>query len=457
MSAAPGIAHRLVQRQSLAPGLAESLRLLALPGVELARAIEAALEANVMLDRGEAEAPLDPTPDAASDTPLASEQSRPASRADGAFPEDNEAEAEDLRTHLTAQLVLEHFSVREFAAAEVVIDALDEDGYLRTSNAALAASLEDLDPPATHAEIETAIRHVQNLEPTGIAARNAAECLLLQLAERPRETPGYGCAETLLHNHFAALARGDAAALAKLAGSTPTETHAALALIHGLDPHPGYCYSTARIEYLLPELTARRAAAGWRVEINAAVSPRLYVNEAYAGWLATNRDADGAQTLATQLDEARLLVANLAQRRETLLRVGQALADRQTGFLATGPQALLPLTMRTLAEALELHESTISRAVQGKSIDCPRGVIPLRHFFSASVSHSSEDGGQASRAIQAQIGALIAAENPTAPLSDAALANVLAGDGVRVARRTVTKYREALGLASTRERRRPAR
>ncbi|MGH8226025.1 MAG: RNA polymerase factor sigma-54 [Gammaproteobacteria bacterium] len=461
MSPAPRLAPGLSQRLSLAPALTESLRLLAMPGFELARAIEAALEANVMLER------VEPTPEPAPDSAAAVKDDLPHLAAtfgwaclpdnDGMSDEAGAPEEEDLRRHLGAQLALERLSARDRSIAEVVIDALDEDGYLRVTNEALAETLADLTPPPGATEIEMIVHFVQRMAPAGVAARDARECLLLQLAERARETPGLDLAGKLVRDHFAELARANETALARLTGRDAIETRAALALIHDLDPHPGYRFDATRIEYLLPELIARRGARGWQVEINPAVTPRLRVNETYTSWLAAHRGSAGAEPLAAQLEEANALIASLDQREQTLIRVGKSLVATQAAFLDAGPPALVALTMREVAAQIGMHESTVSRTVQGKSIATPRGVIPLRHFFSAAVSNINGEETQAAGAVQARIRELIAGENPAAPLSDAALASALDASGVRVARRTVAKYREALGFASTRERRRPGR
>ncbi|MGH8161543.1 MAG: RNA polymerase factor sigma-54 [Gammaproteobacteria bacterium] len=448
MNRAPGLVAGLSLRPGLASGLAESLRLLALPGIELAHAIDDVLATNVLLERSEPA-----TPPEMEFAPLGNGSSRASAQSDL---DESEAAIDDLRGHLSAQIILERLSDRDFVIAEVIVDALDDDGYLRLTNAALAEAVDDaLEPPPGEAEIEAVVHRVQHLDPTGVAARDPAECLLLQLAERSLDTPGLACAQMLLRDHFQALARGDDVALARLTGHSSGDVRASLDLIHRLDPHPGFRYSATHIEYLVPELIARRIDGDWRVEANPAVSPRLYVNRDYADWLAAHRGEPDATPLAAQLEEARLLIANLAQRKDTLLKIGQALVERQAAFLDSGPAGLTPLTMRELATELGLHESTVSRAVQGKSIACPRGTLVLRHFFSTAVSKLTQGGGLAAAAVQARIGQLIAAENPAAPLSDAALVAALAAEGTQVARRTVTKYREALGLTSTRERKRP--
>lgn len=446
-SARQGLATGLTQRLNLAPGLTESLRLLSLPGAELALEIENALEENIMLEREE--------PPAGPDVP-------PGADGPGTQPpvqaiEEMHFAEEDLRTHLVAQVSLANFSARDRAIADTIIDALDEDGYLRFPDAALLDALPELDPAVGTAELEMVIRRIQLLDPTGVAARDCPECLLLQLAELPEDTEARSCAQILLRDHFRELGRGRVKNLARRTGVGTDEARAALALIQSLDPRPGYRYSTARIEYLMPELLAWRDETGWRVALNPAVAPRLRVNTDYTRCLS-RRKGSGEEALLHQAQTARALVSSLASRRETLLRVGAALVQHQAAFLDSGPTRLSPLTMRDIAAELDLHESTVSRAVQGKSITTPRGTIPLRHFFSATVSNvATGRGGTASRAVQAHIKALIAKEDPAAPLSDAALAATLAENGIHVARRTVAKHREALGLASTRERRRPGR
>lgn len=463
MSLAPRLAPGLSQRQTLAPRLSESLRLLALPTLDLAQTLERALESNPMLERleGADEAvPLDGLEHGGDGEALEAWErldwsSAPAAREVPETAEDPEPAA-GLRQYLIGQLVLERFSDRDYAIALVIVDALDDDGYLREPVETLLAELSTLDPPPTPEDIEAVIHRVQRLDPPGIAARTPSECLLVQLAGRSEATPALDLARRLVSEHFAALAECDLAALARRAGAGAADARAALALIRSLDPHPGYRIGSAQPQYLVPELIARRDAYGWRVEPNPAAAPRLQVNETYTSWLAAHRRNEGAQTLASQLEEARWLVRSLAQREQTLLRVGAALVQRQAEFLDHGPEKLVPLALRDIATELELHESTISRAVQGKSLAAPRGIIPLRHFFSSAVSKSGGDAF-AARAVQQRLRALIAAEDPAAPLSDAALTSALAADGIHIARRTVAKYREALGLASARGRKRTGR
>src|SRR5690625_4146064 len=378
----------LGQRLSLAPGLAESLRLLSLSGVELTREVDAALEENIMLEREEPPTDLESPPGAdAFDARMAS--------AAQAIEETQSAE-EDLRTHLALQLPLENFSPRDRVIAETIIDALDEDGYLHVPEAALLDAVSELDPAPDADELDMVIRRGQCRGPTGVAARDHAECLLLQLHELADTTPARDEAETLLRDHFHELGRGQLKPLARSAGLKPDDVRSALALIQTLDPHPGYRYSAARIEYLVPELLARREETGWKVAFNPAVNPGLRVNAAYTRCIAHRSDGD-AKALAEQAQAARTLVAQLADRRETLLKVGTALVRHQSAVLESGPTRLAPLTMQTIASERELHESTVARAVQGKSIATPRGTIALRHCVATTVS-KLKGGGVSTRA-----------------------------------------------------------
>ncbi|HYW75060.1 MAG TPA: RNA polymerase factor sigma-54 [Gammaproteobacteria bacterium] len=360
-----------------------------------------------------------------------------------------------LRQHVMEQLELERFSARDYAIALAVIDALDDNGYLGESLEEIAEDLEALDPPPDTVEIEAVLQRVQRLEPVGIAARSAAECLLLQLDVLPPQTPALDTAQALISAHFDRLARADMASLVRLTREDEDTVQAALSLIQSLNPRPGSDFSAAATEYLIPELRVRRTPDGWHVEPYPGMRPVVTVNETYAKWLNAHRQEPNAQILCQQLEEARWLVRSLAQREETLLRVARVLVRHQSAFLEHGPLRLTPLTLREVAEELEVHESTVSRAVQGKALATPRGVILLRHLFSNKVSNNSDEGLSAT-SVRERLRYLLNHEDPTAPLSDAALAQALAKENMPIARRTVAKYREALGFASTRERRRPA-
>jgi len=455
LNTAPQLGIRLGQRQTLAPRLSESLNILALPTLELAQSLTAALAENPLLEAEpvpeETEYSID---DSASEDPLPRLDwaSTPAPRplTDTPF---EPAEKTDLRGHLMAQIELLHLEPDEHELALILIDALDDDGYLRISFEELA--VDSRIPGLTPQRFEQVLRKVQELDPTGIAARDLSECLALQLAELPESCPGLVLARRLVAECCEALAQFSPRDLAIRLHQPDAAIHDALELIRGLDPRPGRRYDITPIEYITPELIALEGSHGWRVEINPRATPKISINAGYAEWLAAHRRETGASTLAAELEEARWLLRSLAQREQTLLRIGKALIHYQSAFLKRGNIALRSLTQAQLAAELDLHESTISRAINGKSMATPRGVILLRHFFSASLSNNGE--GISAVAVKAKLKAIIESENPSAPLSDAALVKALAANGISIARRTVAKYREALRIAGARERRRNPR
>lgn len=462
MNAGPRLTTGLSQRLALAPRQTQALRLLALPTLDLEQMLETALEENAMLERlepeagdtAETESETAPEPEEDGWETLDWSSASPGS-GDGLDQERLEAvSAPDLRQHIIEQLELERFSRRDYIIALTLVDALDENGYLSEELDVVAKDLNALDPVPETVEIEAVLQRVQRLDPVGVAARNAAECLLLQLDVLPPATPALDTARNLIAEHCERLARADLATLIRLTRQDEETVRGALALIQSLNPRPGSDYSAAATEYLIPELRARQTPDGWQVELYPGIRPRVAVNETYASWLNAHRRKDDTGLLSQQLEEARWLIRSLAQRDETLLRVARVLVRHQSGFLAHGPLHLAPLTLREVAEELEVHESTVSRAVQGKAMATPRGVILLRHLFSNTVSNGGEEGLSAT-AVRERLRHLLSHEDPTAPLSDAALAEALARENMPIARRTVAKYREALGFASTRERRRP--
>jgi RNA polymerase sigma-54 factor len=301
-------------------------------------------------------------------------------------------------------------------------------------------------------DVEEVLAFVQTLDPTGVGARTASECICLQLAQLDPQTPGRELALAVARDHLQSVADRDTEALRRRFGADEDTMLAALALIRGCNPRPGSAFEGAQPEYVVPDVFVRRTDHGWAVEINPGSVPRLKVNQGYASLVA--RSADYA-TLRAQLQEARWLIRSLEIRNETLLKVARTIVQRQAAFLEHGEEAMQPMILRDVAEAVSMHESTISRVTTGKYMHTPRGIFEFRYFFSSHVSGA--DGEDVSSvAIRARIRKLIADEDPGRPLSDAQLADVLAGEGVKVARRTVAKYREALGLGSSSERRQQA-
>ena len=471
----PALQLKLGQQLTMTPQLQQAIRLLQLPVLELQAQVQEALESNVMLEAEEEEqidlTSLDqPTPtgeddEVAPDTtdeivvemedPWA-ESSTPSG--DGRAQDDDDRPLEftddrerDLHQHLVWQLEISRLDPRQVWIGEALVDALNDDGYLTESTADIARSL-SADLPVTEEDVEQVLAFIQTLDPPGVGARTASECICLQLAQLEPETPGRELALKIARNHLQAVADRDHAALRRLLEADEDSLLEALALIRGCHPRPGSAFESAQPEYIVPDVFVRRTEQGWAVEINPASVPRLKVNQGYASLVS--RSADYA-SLRAQLQEARWLIRSLEIRNDTLLKVARTIVQRQAAFLEQGDEAMQPMILRDVAEAVSMHESTISRVTTGKYMHTPRGIFEFRYFFSSHVSGA--DGEDVSSvAIRARIRKLIADEDPGKPLSDAQLADVLAGEGVRVARRTVAKYREALGLASSSERRQQA-
>ena len=482
----PALQLKLGQQLTMTPQLQQAIKLLQLPLLELQVQVQEALESNVMLEQeedeaidlasldqatpagepdaevgGEAESGGDADDSVADEVVVEmedpwAESSTPSG--DGARSDDDDRALEfsdardnDLHQHLTWQLEVSRLDPRQLWIGEAIVDALNADGYLTESCADLAQSL-SADLPVSEADVEEVLAFVQTLDPAGIGARTLGECLALQLSQLEARTPGRELAFAIARDHLQAVADRDLAALRRSLGVDEDALQTALALIRGCHPRPGSTFEGAQPEYVVPDVFVRRTDHGWSVELNSGSVPRLRVNQGYAGLVA--RSADYA-SLRAQLQEARWLIRSLEIRNDTLLKVARSIVQRQAAFLERGDEAMQPMILRDVAEAVGMHESTISRVTTGKYMHTPRGIFEFRYFFSSHVSGT--DGEDVSSvAIRARIRKLIGDESPDKPLSDAQLAAILAGEGVKVARRTVAKYREALGLASSSERRQSA-
>ncbi len=358
---------------------------------------------------------------------------------------------ETLREHLLNQLIVSPLTLRDRTLVAALIDDLDDSGFLSQPlediTASLQAELEDLEPE----EVDTALKHLQNMEPTGVGARDLAECLTLQLRALPADTPARDAAMRLTARHLDLLAARDVGKLKKLLGIDDAMLRAVRALILSLNPRPGAAFGADETHYVIPDVYVRKIKGMWVASLNPDAMPKLRVNRVYADILSRHRESGGGQ-LASQLQEARWLIKNVQQRFDTILRVSQAIVDRQKQFLEHGEVAMRPLVLREIADVVELHESTISRVTTQKYMMTPRGLYELKYFFGSHVS--TESGGAcSSTAIRALIKQLIAAENGKKPLSDGQLADLLGQQGIVVARRTVAKYRESMQIAPANMRR----
>ncbi len=464
---------KLSQHLALTPQLQQSIRLLQLSTLELNQEIEQFLQENPLLEREEGgdEAPAySPSADAlqVTQTTPATESAEPAdttaelswgneysgSGNNNRDPNDEsehdageiQAAATSLRDHLTSQLAMTLLDARDRALVGFLIEALDEDGYLPQSLEELVEVLpEELgdDPEELLEELQIALRHIQNLEPAGIGARNPRECLELQLLNLPTESVRE-LALVIVRKHLDQLAGRDFTRIKKATECNDDQLRAAHALILSLNPRPGAQYGMADTRYVVPDVAIRKVRGKWTASLNSDAIPKLRVNRLYADILRQNRGS-GAGGLTGQLQEARWLIKNVQQRFDTILRVSQAIVDRQRAFFDHGEVAMRPLTLREIADTLGLHESTISRVTTQKYLSSPRGVYELKYFFGSHVA-TDTGGAASSTAIRALIKQLVSAEDGHKPLSDARIAEILGEQGIVVARRTVAKYRESLSI-----------
>lgn len=465
---------KLSQQLSLTPQLLQSIRLLQLSALELEQEVADALESNVMLeaeeDSGESEAisetavkaseevAVDPADDyeieSSWDAVTADVSNRgPALEDDEGFGANAAApDATTARERVLEQLDLVLASMKERQIAEYLIDEIDDNGYLTEDLEKIRAEMTP-DLNASAADVELILWRIQRLDPVGFGARNLAECLSVQLEMLPAATAGRDLALRVVNEQLELLGSHDTAALAKALGAAKSDIAMAERLILSLDPKPGATLPDDNALYIVPEVAVSRRGSGWRVELLGSRGSRVRVNEVYEQMLHESRDARGAAAMKDQLQEARWLVRGLEMRRDTLMRATTVIFERQNAFLEQGDEGMVPLTLKEVADAIGMHESTVSRITTNKFVQTPRGVFELKHFFSSHLSGQS-GAGVAGTAVRAMVRRLIESENPERPLCDGTIAALLARKGVRVARRTVAKYRESMKIATAKERRR---
>ena len=455
----PTLQLKLGQSLTMTPQLQQAIRLLQLPLLDLSAQIQEALEENVMLEMED----LPDVPKTSAETTAEIEtiraedswQSSSMERIqDGGWngegrpiSEFADESGQSLREHLLWQLELENFSPREALIGEALIDSINDDGYL-------TAAPEDItDFIAAEAgvsieEIEQALNKVQRLDPVGIGARSLSECIVLQLRQLESATPRVELAISMATDFLPSIAAKEYGEIRRALRTSEEDFEVALALVKSCNPKPGLAVSPAAPEYVIPDVFVRKIDGRWQVEVSASGIPRLSVNQQYAKLL---RGSGDHAVLRTQLQEARWLVRSLEIRNETLMKVATCIVARQREFLEHGDEAMKPLVLRDVAETIGMHESTISRVTTSKYMHTPRGVFEFKYFFSSHLS--TVDGeDQSSTSVRAKIRKLIGAENPAKPLSDNKIAALLADEGITVARRTVAKYREALRISSSSER-----
>jgi RNA polymerase sigma-54 factor len=357
-----------------------------------------------------------------------------------------------LTTHLHGQLNLLPLPLRDLLLARTVVESLDDDGYLRTPLHELI-EVAELDPPATPDEMQIALRRVQSLEPDGVAARSVCECLQLQL-------PAIACpdmralARSIVCDHLAAMAARDVAGLARTLSQTPARIEAVFDRIRRLDPRPGWRYGSTQVAYVVPDVIVRKVRGQWSVQLNPAVVPKVRLNRVCEALFERHRSAQNTEMTA-HLNEARWTVRNVEQRFLTILDVANVIVRKQKSFLEYGAMAMKPLGLKQIADEVGIHESTVSRVTNNKYMATPVGVFELKYFFSRAMPTAS--GAACSGiAIRSLLKDIIDAESPDDPLSDADITRQFAQQGLVVARRTVTKYRQMLKIEAVDRRRRHA-
>jgi RNA polymerase sigma-54 factor len=468
---------RLSQHLALTPQLQQSIRLLQLSSIELSQELEQMLQENPLLERGAEEDFVPTVPDGAAsssnevetapepaaepadtaETDFSSLESERWEKTASTSSDDDDTEytfqepdTPTLREHLLEQLRLMPLSERDFMLAALLVDTINDDGYLDQPLEEVAAML----PPEQEIELlelQTALKLVQHLDPIGVGAHDLAECLELQLLNQPEDTPYREAALGVVRGNLPLLASRDYAKLKKLLRCDDETLRGAQALITRMDPRPGAGFTRIEAEhYVQPEVVVKKIKGQWIASLNNDAVPKLRINRMYADILTRNRDSS-SQYLTSQMQEAKWFIKNIQQRFATILRVSQAIVDRQRNFFEHGDVAMRPMVLREIADELGLHESTISRVTTRKYMLTPSGVYELKYFFGSHVA--TESGGACSAtAIRALIKQLVAAEEPRKPLSDNQIADILGQQGIVVARRTIAKYRESLQIPAASQR-----
>lgn len=485
---------RLGQHLTMTPQLQQAIRLLQLSTLDLHAEIQDALDSNLMLEtedegrnrepevaapNGNGETSAEPAQEVrdnqtedrevkpentalSEDMPVDSDWSeiydsyQPSGSASRGEDGDvdflaQKSRAETLYDHLMWQLNLTPFSARDQAIATAVIDAIDAGGYLRGSLEDIHLSLGDAEIEMD--EIEAVIHRVQAFDPPGVGARDPQECLLIQLRQLPADTPSRDLAILTCSQYFELLAGQEYVQLKRRMKISDQDLQHIIALLRSLTPRPGTLIAEPEPQYVIPDIFVSKRSNGWHVELNPDATPRLRVNPDYAKLIRRADKSEDNSCLKNHMQEARWFIKSLTSRNETVLRVATKIVELQRGFFEHGEEAMKPLVLRDVAEALEMHESTVSRVTTQKYMHTPRGTLEFKYFFSSHVSTAS--GGECSAtAIRALIKKLVAAEIPSKPLSDNKIAQLLGEQGIKVARRTVAKYRESMGIPPSNERKR---
>ena len=469
-----GLQLRLSQQLAMTPQLQQAIRLLQLSTLELQQELQQALESNPLLEQIDTHEEIDTretqdsetldTADALEQKEMPEELPLDASwdtiytagtpsgtsgdYIDDELPVYQGETTQTLQDYLMWQVELTPFSDTDRAIATSIVDAVDDTGYLTVPLEDILESMGDEEIDID--EVEAVLKRIQRFDPVGVAAKDLRDCLLIQLSQFDK-TPWLEEARLIISDHLDLLANHDFRTLMRVTRLKEDVLKEAVNLIQSLDPRPGQSIQTGEPEYVIPDVLVRKHNGHWTVELNSDSIPRLQINQHYASMCNNARNDGDSQFIRSNLQDAKWLIKSLESRNDTLLRVSRCIVEQQQAFFEQGEEYMKPMVLADIAQAVEMHESTISRVTTQKYLHSPRGIFELKYFFSSHVN--TEGGGEASStAIRALVKKLIAAENPAKPLSDSKLTSLLSEQGIMVARRTVAKYRESLSIPPSNQR-----
>ncbi|EFH6402147.1 RNA polymerase factor sigma-54 [Escherichia coli] len=470
-----GLQLRLSQQLAMTPQLQQAIRLLQLSTLELQQELQQALESNPLLEQIDTHEEIDTretqdsetldTADALEQKEMPEELPLDASwdtiytagtpsgtsgdYIDDEMPVYQGETTQTLQDYLMWQVELTPFSDTDRAIATSIVDAVDDTGYLTVPLEDILESMGDEEIDID--EVEAVLKRIQRFDPVGVAAKDLRDCLLIQLSQFDKTTPWLEEARLIISDHLDLLANHDFRTLMRVTRLKEDVLKEAVNLIQSLDPRPGQSIQTGEPEYVIPDVLVRKHNGHWTVELNSDSIPRLQINQHYASMCNNARNDGDSQFIRSNLQDAKWLIKSLESRNDTLLRVSRCIVEQQQAFFEQGEEYMKPMVLADIAQAVEMHESTISRVTTQKYLHSPRGIFELKYFFSSHVN--TEGGGEASStAIRALVKKLIAAENPAKPLSDSKLTSLLSEQGIMVARRTVAKYRESLSIPPSNQR-----
>ncbi|END0731920.1 RNA polymerase factor sigma-54 [Escherichia coli] len=470
-----GLQLRLSQQLAMTPQLQQAIRLLQLSTLELQQELQQALESNPLLEQIDTHEEIDTretqdsetldTADALEQKEMPEELPLDASwdtiytagtpsgtsgdYIDDELPVYQGVTTQTLQDYLMWQVELTPFSDTDRAIATSIVDAVDDTGYLTVPLEDILESMGDEEIDID--EVEAVLKRIQRFDPVGVAAKDLRDCLLIQLSQFDKTTPWLEEARLIISDHLDLLANHDFRTLMRVTRLKEDVLKEAVNLIQSLDPRPGQSIQTGEPEYVIPDVLVRKHNGHWTVELNSDSIPRLQINQHYASMCNNARNDGDSQFIRSNLQDAKWLIKSLESRNDTLLRVSRCIVEQQQAFFEQGEEYMKPMVLADIAQAVEMHESTISRVTTQKYLHSPRGIFELKYFFSSHVN--TEGGGEASStAIRALVKKLIAAENPAKPLSDSKLTSLLSEQGIMVARRTVAKYRESLSIPPSNQR-----